>query len=499
MSDQQQSLIRSTFVALIVSAFLLAGIVAGIIYLVYKTQDYVAGAAEARRVRSAAADLLLSLQDSESGQRGFLLTMEPTFLKPYRDSIDEIGRRENVLEAAIAGSRFSEIEIEPLRRVIAQKLNELKTTLSLAQSERREQALAMVRNQVGLTLMNDIRSTLSEMIAEADRQIAGQLKSHLSLAAGLRMVTIAGAIAVLAVFIIVFLIIRRYVQEILVARRELEGLNAGLEQRVRERTEDLIQANQEIQRFAYIVTHDLRAPLVNIMGFTSELDNALKTIQSYFKSETGSVGNETSRVETVLAVEEDLPEAIGFIRSSTRKMDELINAILKISRDGRRQLKPERIDLAALIQHNVAAIQHQVLEARGEADIKVDVKSVVTDRFSLEQALGNLLDNAVKYREPERPLRLSVRAFRVNAFTIGIDVSDNGRGIAPEDHERVFELFRRSGVQDRPGEGIGLAHVRSLVRNMGGDIQLKSERGTGSTFMIRMPSDLSRFVGSISE
>jgi signal transduction histidine kinase len=499
MPDQQQSLIRSTFVALVISAVILIGIVFGIIYLVYKTQDYVSGAAEARRVRSAAADLLLTIQDSESGQRGFLLTMEPSFLKPYRDSIDEISRREDVLETAISRSRFSEIEVEPLRRIIAQKITELKTTLSLAQSERRDQALALVKNEVGLRLMNDIRDTLQGVIADADRQIAGQLQSHLSLAAGLRIVTVAGAVAVLAVFVMVFLIIRRYVHEILVARRELEGLNAGLEQRVRERTEDLIQANQEIQRFAYIVTHDLRAPLVNIMGFTSELDNALKTIQTYFKSDAGGAGNEAARNDTILAVEEDLPEAIGFIRSSTRKMDELINAILKISRDGRRQLKPERIDLIALVQQNADAIQHQVLEADGEVDIKIDVKTIITDRFSLEQALGNLLDNAVKYREPERPLRLTVRAFRVNAFTVGIDVSDNGRGIAPEDHERVFELFRRSGVQDKPGEGIGLAHVRSLVRNMGGDIQLKSERGKGSTFMIRMPSDLSRFVGSTSE
>jgi signal transduction histidine kinase len=499
MSDQQQSLIRSTLIALVTSALILVGIVSGIIYLVYQTQQYVAGAAEARMVRSAAADLLLAIQDSESGQRGFLLTMEPTFLQPYRDSIDEISRREDTLEASIDGSRFSEIDVESLRRVITQKLTELKATLSLAQSGRRDEALDMVRNQVGLSLMNDIRETLGGVIADADRQIALQLQSHLNLAMGLRMATVAGVIAVLAVFVIVFTIIRRYVQEILAARRELEGLNAGLEQRVRERTEDLIQANQEIQRFAYIVTHDLRAPLVNIMGFTSELDNALKTIQAYFSSEAGSPANETARADTVLAVKEDLPEAIGFIRSSTRKMDELINAILKISRDGRRQLKPERIDVEQLIQNNAAAIQHQVLEANGEVSIKVDVKTIITDRFSLEQALGNLLDNAVKYREPERPLRLFVRAFRVNAFTVGIDVSDNGRGIAPEDHERVFELFRRSGVQDKPGEGIGLAHVRSLVRNMGGDIQLKSERGKGSTFMIRMPSDLSRFVGSISE
>jgi len=106
------------------------------------------------------------------------------------------------------------------------------------------------------------------------------------------------------------------------------------------------------------------------------------------------------------------------------------------------------------------------------------------------------LDNAVKYRDPSRPLKLSVQAYPVNRLSIGIDVTDNGRGIAPEDHERVFELFRRSGTQDSAGEGIGLAHVRSLIRNMGGDIRVKSELGKGTTFMIRLPVDLSQYVRS---
>ncbi|MNL85940.1 Sensor protein SrrB [compost metagenome] len=75
-------------------------------------------------------------------------------------------------------------------------------------------------------------------------------------------------------------------------------------------------------------------------------------------------------------------------------------------------------------------------------------------------------------------------------------MADNGRGIAPEDHERVFELFRRAGVQDKPGEGIGLAHVRSLVRNLGGEITVTSTLGGGSTFVIRLPMDLSQYVRS---
>uniref|UniRef100_UPI0026177D90 sensor histidine kinase n=1 Tax=uncultured Rhizobium sp. TaxID=155567 RepID=UPI0026177D90 len=258
-----------------------------------------------------------------------------------------------------------------------------------------------------------------------------------------------------------------------------------------------IRANQEIQRYAYIVTHDLRAPLVNIMGFTSELQEALNAIRNFFDAEPGSPDQDNLQRAAVLAVKDDLPEAIGFIRSSTRKMDDLINAILKISRDGRRELKAEPIDLQNLIETSAASIQHQVQEADGEVKIAANVRRFVSDRFSMEQVIGNLFDNAVKYRDPSRPLQLSVNAYPVNRFTIAIEVKDNGRGIAPEDHERIFELFRRAGTQNSPGEGIGLAHVRSLMRNMGGDISVKSEIGNGTTFMLRLPSDLSQFVRSV--
>ena len=128
---------------------------------------------------------------------------------------------------------------------------------------------------------------------------------------------------------------------------EIGALNQGLEERVRERTAELGRANEEIQRFAYIVTHDLRAPLVNIMGFTSELEESLKAIQSAFRpTDSASEVNQSdgpAAEEARTAVLEDLPEAIGFIRSSIRKMDRLINAILKLSREGRRVLTPEAL------------------------------------------------------------------------------------------------------------------------------------------------------------
>ena len=120
---------------------------------------------------------------------------------------------------------------------------------------------------------------------------------------------------------------------------------------------------------------------------------------------------------------------------------------------------------------------------------------MTTDRFSLDQIIGNLFDNAVKYRFPGRPLALSVRAVPVGKGRIKIDVADNGRGIATADKERVFELFRRAGEQDQPGEGIGLAHVRSLIRNLGGDISVESTEGAGSIFSLILPADLSTILG----
>jgi signal transduction histidine kinase len=99
---------------------------------------------------------------------------------------------------------------------------------------------------------------------------------------------------------------------------------------------------------------------------------------------------------------------------------------------------------------------------------------------------GNVVENALKYLQPGRPGTIRVTG-RVEGAMARFEVADNGRGIATKDFERVFELFRRAGDQSVPGEGIGLAHVRTLVRRMGGTIECKSEVGTGSTFTISLP------------
>jgi signal transduction histidine kinase len=177
-------------------------------------------------------------------------------------------------------------------------------------------------------------------------------------------------------------------------------------------------------------------------------------------------------------------------------MDGLINAILKLSREGRRTLRPERIELDALLRTAVENIRHQLTEAGGEVAIEANGSALVSDRMALEQVFGNLLDNAVKYCQPGRPLRIRVRARNERSQRVVVEVEDNGRGIANQDRERIFDLFRRSGVQDQQGEGIGLPHVRSMLRKLGGEIALTSELGRGTTFAISVAADLRKVIGA---
>lgn len=465
------------------------------LWLVSVNSSYSQETAQLRRIRAAVVDLLAIVQDAETGQRGFLLTDDPDYLPPYERAVGEMAAGRERLRQNIAGYPEYQGDLPELKRMLDGKMNEVTRTVALAREGNLPGAIEMLRTDRGREYMDSIRTILSKYQTMTDDRLRVIVANQLSVANTLKWVTVGGAIAIVIVLAGALYIISRYMLALSRAREEVVALNIGLEERVNERTQDLIRANQEIQRFAYIVTHDLRAPLVNIMGFLSEFDAALGPINNYVLADGRALSQEEIR-DARTAVEEDLPEAIRFIRSSTRKMDQLINAILKISRDGRRKIVSEQIDLEALVNAAAASVGHQIAASGGEMKVALAARRVVSDRISLDQIFGNLFDNAVKYQMPGRPLRLTVTSRLQGRGVVRIDVSDNGRGIAKQDFERVFELFRRAGEQDQPGEGIGLAHVRSLIRNLGGDITVESEPGKGSTFILTLPIDLTRIVRS---
>lgn len=278
--------------------------------------------------------------------------------------------------------------------------------------------------------------------------------------------------------------VNRRTAELVRARIALEQANRSLEATVAARTEALQTANEEIKRFAYIVSHDLRAPLVNIMGFTSELEMARPVIAD-FHARAVAADPSLAGGEMQALVDGDFDEAIGFIRTSTVKMDRLINAILTLSRTERRVLAPEPLDMGALVATFERSLAHQL--AARDAILEIGaLPGIVADRLAVEQVFANIIENAVKYLKDGRPGRIAVTAVEAGDG-IAFSIADNGRGIEAKDFGRIFELFRRAGVQDRPGEGIGLAYVQLLVRKLGGRVQVASVPGEGSTFTVTLP------------
>jgi signal transduction histidine kinase len=368
--------------------------------------------------------------------------------------------------------------------VVEAKLAELARTIELQGQGKHDEALQIVTGDSGKAFMDQARAILAAIIDSSEGRVAERLGALNGSVGLLTWTTLLGSLLIVLFTAAAGYTVMLYTRDLETAQREVRALNASLEDRVEERTGELMRANEEIQRFAYIVSHDLRSPLVNIMGFTSELEAGIAAVRRYFESREHP--DPALETEARTAVDQDFPEAVGFIRASTAKMDGLINAILKLSREGRRELHPERLDVGALLAQAAATVRHRLDEAGGEVALPAGSFPIVSDRLALEQVFGNLFDNAVKYRALDRPLRIEVTV-KPLARRLLIEIADNGRGIAEADHERIFELFRRAGPQDRPGEGIGLAHVRALVRRLGGEITVRSTLGQGSTFEIILP------------
>jgi len=260
----------------------------------------------------------------------------------------------------------------------------------------------------------------------------------------------------------------------------------------RKRSEELLQrsatelraANEELKSFVYSVSHDLRAPLVNVKGFTAELERTLKEALELMEAFAHGLPEEKRETLNHL-LRKDVPESVGFISTCIDRMDGLISAMLKLSRFGGRELKPEPIDMAALMRFLLETFAHQIEQKRVAVKIG-ELPVIVADKMAMEQIMGNLLDNALKYLAPERSGELAITAEQTDQETI-FQVRDNGRGIARDDISKIFEVFRRVGRQNVPGEGMGLAYVKTLVHRQGGRIWCESEPGQGSTISFTIP------------
>ena len=440
--------------------------------------------------------LLLEIRSAEGAARGYLLTSEPRFLAEYRAASAAILPDLEKLAEQTADNPVQVENVKQLRLPITVRLEEFAKTIDFAAHDDVPGGIAMLHQADAEDSVRRIDDVANEVRAEENRLFELRTKTADRTQLLASIVTVAGSGLVIALAAISIFLVRRSSRARDNAESQLRDSNANLETTVDERTADLREANDEIQRFAYIVSHDLRSPLVNIMGFTSELEelrgDIFKRIAALARANTNAplVPADGGDAEPLLEgsdkqLSEDFTEALGFIKSSIAKMDRLISAILNLTREGRREFEPVKIDTRELIEGIVSTVAHQAAEA--EAQIRIEpLPDIVSDRLAIEQIFSNLIDNALKYLKPGVPGDISIRGRTKLGFAI-FEVADNGRGIDSKDHQRIFELFRRAGTQDKPGQGIGLAHVRALVRRLGGTMSVSSELHNGSTFTITLP------------
>jgi len=248
-------------------------------------------------------------------------------------------------------------------------------------------------------------------------------------------------------------------------------------------TEQLIEKNRELEQLVYVSSHDLRSPLVNVHGFSREIEMDFDDLVTLLDD----IPIPEDKRETVTRIiHNDIPGSLAYIKSSIDKMDSHLKGLLKLSRLGRTEVEIEELDMDRLTDEVIDNFSFRIKEE----NIRVDrtlLPKCLGDEGLVSQAVSNIVDNALKYMDGSRRGVITISGWREDEMSVYC-IRDNGKGIRREYQEKVFEIFHRLEPKAVSGEGLGLSIVQKAISRSGGKVWLESEEGKGSRLYLSLPS-----------
>jgi PAS domain S-box-containing protein len=249
------------------------------------------------------------------------------------------------------------------------------------------------------------------------------------------------------------------------AMGRMQEWNRDLEVRVARRTRELAAARRDLRAFTNSLANDLRSPVQAVIGFAEDLRNTV-----------GSELPPESRRQLV------------YLMAAGRQLDHLIEDLLEYARLGTRETVRTPVELVQVARGAIRSLEDRFPEAGSAISLPRSAVTLMADPELLEAVLVNLFENALLYRDPQRPPRITIHVGWTE-HEAKVRVQDNGPGIAPEQRERVFRLFERlHSRESHPGSGMGLAVVRKAMDLMGGTVSIEEHAGPGASFLLRFPT-----------
>ncbi|MCA9613355.1 MAG: CHASE3 domain-containing protein [Myxococcales bacterium] len=438
--------------------------------------DDIEQAERARAVHAEVESVRTLLREAESGQRGYLLTHDEGYRLPYEEAAARADESFDALEEAVRGDRLQESRVADLREVGEAKLAELAAVLK-ADERSYDDALAIVRTGEGRALMLDAVDRLRDIEGHelARLQEAREGKEG----GGLRVALALFGQAAFATILLLWLAARAVrerraaftfterlehdVQERTEELRRENAVRREREEELEELTVELERSNRELNDFAFIASHDLQEPLRKIRAFGDRL-----------VSDHADSLNEEGR------------DFLERMQGAAQRMSRLISDLLSFSRVHRHGQPFVTVDLNEILRDVSADLEQRVEDTNGRIVVPENLPVIEADPSQMRQLFQNLLGNALKFHPEDRGTTVEVKVEETDDLW-RFEVVDDGIGFDPKYKEKVFGPFQRlHGRGTYEGTGIGLAICRRIVERHEGTIDVHSEPGRGTTFVVEL-------------